>query len=147
MIRKLSISLQRINKLICAKDMNLKESRGRIAIKKDGSEGAYLAKLFGVTRVMVWKALAFESDTDLAKRIRKAALERGGQHVIELPIFETIHDSEGRMTQTFPGGAVMVCYKDTGAVEVYHAGELVERYEDVSIAQLDSIQQLCATIR
>lgn len=48
--------------------MNLKESRGRIAIKKDGNEGAYLAKLFGVTRVMVWKALAFESDTDLAKK-------------------------------------------------------------------------------
>lgn len=139
--------MQRINKLIRAKDMNLKESRGRIVIKKDGNEGSYLAKLFRVTRVMVWKALSFESDTDLAKKIRKAAIERGAQHVVELPIFETIHDSEGRMTQTFPGGAVMVCYKDTGAVEVYHAGELVERYEDVSIAQLDSIQQLCATIR
>lgn len=136
-----------VNNVTRAKDMKLEQSRGRIAIKKDGGEGAYLAKLFGVTRVMVWKALAFESDTDLAKKIRKAALERGAQHVIELPIFETIHDSEGRMTQTFPGGAIMVCYKDTGAVDVYHAGELVERYEDVSIAQLDSIQQMCATIR
>lgn len=65
--------------------MNLKESRGRIAIKKDGGEGAYLSNLFGVTRVMVWKALSFESDTDLAKKIRKAAMERGaaiGRHMV-----------------------------------------------------------------
>lgn len=96
---------------------------------------------------MVWKALSFESDTDLAKKIRIAAIERGGQHVIELPIFETIHDSEGRMTQTFPGGAIMVCYKDTGVVEVYHAGELVERYEDVPLSGLERIQQLCATVK
>ncbi|KGN77923.1 hypothetical protein HR13_10280 [Porphyromonas gulae] len=127
--------------------MKTRENKGRIEVQKGGGERGYLCKLFRVTPQMVWKALSFESDTDLAKKIRKAALERGGQHVVELPIFETIHDVEGRMTQTFPGGAIMVCYKDTGAVEVYHAGELVERYEDVSIAQLDSIQQLCATIR
>lgn len=127
--------------------MEINAKKGRIEIPKDGKEKNYLANLFKVTPQMVWKALSFESDTDLAKKIRKAAIERGGQHVIELPLFETIHDAEGRMTQTFPGGAIMVCYKDTGAVEVYHAGELVERYEDVSIAQLDSIQQMCATIK
>lgn len=127
--------------------MEINAKKGRIEIPKDGKEKNYLANLFKVTPQMVWKALSFESDTDLAKKIRKAAIERGGQHVIELPLFETIHDVEGRMTQTFPGGAIMVCYKDTGAVEVYHAGELVERYEDVSIAQLDSIQQMCATIK
>ena len=127
--------------------MEINAKKGRIEIPKDGKEKNYLADLFKVTPQMVWKALSFESDTDLAKKIRKAAIERGGQHVIELPIFETIHDSEGRMTQTFPGGAIMVCYKDTGAVHVYHAGELVLRYEGVSIAQLDSIQQVCATIK
>lgn len=127
--------------------MKIEGKKGRIDLQKRGGGREYLCRLFNVTSQMVWKALSFESDTELAKKIRKAAIERGGQHVIELPIFETIHDSEGRMTQTFPGGAIMVCYKDTGAVEVYHAGELVERYEDVSIAQLDSIQQLCATIK
>ncbi|DBA55054.1 TPA_asm: hypothetical protein [Porphyromonas phage phage011a_WW2952] len=127
--------------------MKTRENKGRIEVQKGGGERDYLCKLFRVTPQMVWKALSFESDTDLAKKIRKAAMERGAQHVVELPIFETIHDAEGRMTQTFPGGAIMVCYKDTGAVEVYHAGELVERYEDVSIAQLDSIQQMCATIK
>lgn len=139
--------MQRITNATRAKDMEINAKKGRIEIPKDGKEKNYLANLFNVTPQMVWKALSFESDTDLAKKIRKAAIERGGQHVIELPLFETIHDVEGRMTQTFPGGAIMVCYKDTGAVEVYHAGELVERYEDVSIAQLDSIQQMCATIK
>lgn len=139
--------MQRITNATRAKDMEINAKKGRIEIPKDGKEKNYLANLFKVTPQMVWKALSFESDTDLAKKIRKAAIERGGQHVIELPLFETIHDVEGRMTQTFPGGAIMVCYKDTGAVEVYHAGELVERYEDVSIAQLDSIQQMCATIK
>ena len=127
--------------------MKIEEKKGRIDLPKRGGEREYLCGLFNVTPQMVWKALSFESDTDLAKKIRKAAIERGGQHVIELPIFETIHDSEGRMTQTFPGGAIMVCYKDTGAVDVYHAGELVLRYEGVSIAQLYSIQQVCATIK
>ena len=127
--------------------MKIEEKKGRIDLPKRGGGREFLCRLFNVTPQMVWKALSFESDTDLAKKIRKAAIERGGQHVIELPIFETIHDSEGRMTQTFPGGAIMVCYKDTGAVHVYHAGELVLRYEGVSIAQLDSIQQVCATIK
>lgn len=127
--------------------MKTRENKGRIEVQKGGGERDYLCKLFRVTPQMVWKALSFESDTDLAKKIRKAALERGGQHVIELPIFETIHDSEGRMTQTFPGGAVMVCYKDTGAVEVYHAGELVERYEGVSLSELERIQQMCSAIK
>ena len=139
--------MHRINKLIRAKDMNLKESHGRIAIKKDGNEGAYLAKLFGVTRVMVWKALAFESDTDLAKKIRKAALERGGQHVIELPIFETIHDADGYMRQRFPNGVELVAHKATGTVTVFVLGKLGETYEDVSLPELERIQQLCAAIK
>lgn len=127
--------------------MKTRENKGRIEVQKGGGERDYLCKLFRVTPQMVWKALSFESDTDLAKKIRKAALERGGQHVIELPIFETIHDVEGRMTQTFPGGAIMVCDKSTGGVCVYYEGELVEEYKDVSLQELGQIQQLCATIR
>ena len=74
--------------------MKTRENKGRIEVQKGGGERDYLCKLFRVTPQMVWKALSFESDTDLAKKIRKAAMERGAQHVVELPIFETIHDND-----------------------------------------------------
>ena len=116
-------------------------------IKKDGNEKEYLAKLFGVSHVMVWKALAFESDTDVAKKIRKAALERGARHVVELPFFETIHDSDGYMRQQFPNGAELVANKAAGVVDVFFGGELIETFEDVSLSELERIQQLCATVK
>lgn len=37
-----------------------------------------LRKIFQCTREMVWQALNYRSDSDLARKIRKAALERGG---------------------------------------------------------------------
>ena len=127
--------------------MEINAKKGRIEIPKDGKEKNYLADLFKVTPQMVWKALSFESDTDLAKKIRKAAIERGGQHVIELPLFETIHDSGVYMRQQFPGGVELVAHKATGTVEVFHDGELVETFEDVSLSELERIQQLCAAIK
>lgn len=130
-----------------AKDMEINAKKGRIEIPKDGKEKNYLANLFKVTPQMVWKALSFESDTDLAKKIRKAAIERGGQHVIELPIFETIHDANGYMRQQFPGGAELVAHKATGVVEVFYDGELIETFDDVNLSELERIQQLCATVK
>jgi hypothetical protein len=37
-----------------------------------------LRKMFNCTKEMVWKALNYKSDSDLARRIRKIALDRGG---------------------------------------------------------------------
>lgn len=37
-----------------------------------------LRKTFDCTKEMVWQALNYKSDSDLAKRIRKLALEKGG---------------------------------------------------------------------
>ena len=127
--------------------MKTRENKGRIEVQKGGGERDYLCKLFRVTPQMVWKALSFESDTDLAKKIRKAALERGGQHVIELPIFETIHDADGYMRQRFPNGVELVAHKASGTVEVFVLGELDETYEGVSLSDLERIQQLCAAIK
>lgn len=42
-------------------------------------EGKQLAKLFGVCEKTVIEALKFRSNTQLAVRIRKAAIERGGK--------------------------------------------------------------------
>lgn len=37
-----------------------------------------LRTIFSCTKEMVWMALNFKSDSDLAKRIRKLALDKGG---------------------------------------------------------------------
>lgn len=63
-----------------------------------------LQDVFGVTRVTVWKALNFESDNELARKIRYTAKkEMGGVEINgALPGFETIHDTaKGITTQTF----------------------------------------------
>ncbi len=40
-----------------------------------------LVEVFGTNRITVWQALTFQTDTMLAKRIRKAAMERGGVEI------------------------------------------------------------------
>jgi len=42
-----------------------------------------LAKLFGVTRELVDKALSFRSDSETARKIRRAAMNQGAHLFIE----------------------------------------------------------------
>lgn len=42
-------------------------------------EGKALADMFGVCQKTVIEALKFRSNSDLARRIRRAAIERGGK--------------------------------------------------------------------
>lgn len=46
-------------------------------------EGVKLAEMFKTSRITVSNALGYKTDSDLAKRLRKAALERGGK-IIEI---------------------------------------------------------------
>lgn len=54
-----------------------------------------LQEVFGVTRVTVWKALNYESDNELARKIRYTAKKEMGGIEINgaLPGFETVHDT------------------------------------------------------
>ncbi len=42
-------------------------------------EGKTLARMFGVCQKTVIEALKFRSDSELARRIRRTAIERGGK--------------------------------------------------------------------
>lgn len=64
----------------------MKEARQRIIMPLGGR--LRLALDFEVTPRMVYKALNFEGHSDLAKRLRAAALERGGQ------LYEAVSVSE-----------------------------------------------------
>ena len=116
----------------------LEDMEKYIAVTKETRE--YLRKLFNTTRQSVWRALYFENDTPLSKRIRKAARERGGILMAACPIVETMHDADGYMRQYFPNKVMLECNKTTGRVEIIKDGKAVEGYDKVRLDQLFQIQ-------
>ena len=77
---------------------------------------------------MVWYALNFDEkrgQSDLAKRIRNLALQKGGVVFNIGPEIETIHSADGCMRQYFPHDVLLEAdTRCTGLVAVYKEGEL-----------------------
>ncbi len=117
-------------------------------ILTDRAEKAYLQKLFECTNVMVWKALTFNSDSDLARRIRVAALKRGGKLSDgDVPEMETFHDMK-TMTQTFGPRVKIIFYKLEGMVNVLvdDKVEIKKRVHDIpEFMELQKEVQLMAS--
>lgn len=104
---------------------------------------AFLVKVFGVTPKMVQCALHYDvrrGGSELAKKIRKCALERGGTVMAVSPEVETLHDADGYMRQYFPNGALIEVKKANGYYEVLHKGECVKRGAGLTIAELGGLQ-------
>ena len=110
-------------------------------ILTDRAEKAYLQKLFGCTHVMVWKALTFNSDSELARRIRVAALKRGGKLSDgDMPEMETYHDTE-TMTHTFGPRVKLIFYKADGTVDVLVDDEVKIKRQVHGIPEFMELQQ------
>ena len=103
----------------------------------------FLRKSFNVSRATVWRALTFETDTDLAKRMRKLALERGGRLTDGRPaICDTTHNqAEKTMTQTFGNRARIVADLKTGDVTVGRDGEQESLCHTLGIAELMKLRR------
>lgn len=117
-------------------------------IKISEENKKWIEQALKISRVMLNHALYFDpkrGNSDLAKRIRKLALHRGGVLMNELPVFETIHNTaSGEMVQEFPNGAKLVAELATGTVKVYDkAGVIRHRVENCTIERL-YIEQLFA---
>lgn len=117
-------------------------------IKISEENKKWIEQVLKISRVMLNHALYFDpkrGNSDLAKRIRKLALHRGGVLMNELPVFETIHNTaSGEMVQEFPNGAKLVAELATGTVKVYDkAGVIRHRVENCTIERL-YIEQLFA---
>lgn len=107
----------------------------------------HLVALFRVTPMSVWNALNFRRDNDLARRIRRAAINHGGQVILACPECETIHDADGIMRQQFPTGAVITVDKTTALATLIHPdGHVVTTVPQCTIAQLSVLQQEAQTI-
>lgn len=103
---------------------------------------AHLRKVFKCTNPMVWKALNFKSDSDLARKIRYVALtELGGVPSWKPEDVETTHEEvEGTMTQTFGKRVRLVASKVDDSVTVYVDGKEARKAVCASIPEFMSLQ-------
>ena len=120
-------------------------------IKISTKEKEWIMQAFDVSLVMVNHALGFDKkrgNSDLAKRIRKLALHRGGVLMNELPAFETIHNTAaGEMIQPFENGAKLVMVWTTGNVKVFNKkGELCRDIHINTIEELTNEQCFAASL-
>ena len=112
-----------------------------IVVTKENRE--FLMRLFKVTTQTIYTSLDLnQPTTDVRKRIRKAAIERGGEVMVTLREVETIHDANNMMIQTFPNGARLEISKTDGNARIIYKGEEVAAFENVKISQLYDIQSV-----
>ena len=107
----------------------------------------FLVRAFGVTRPMVSMSLNYMRSSALGAKIRHLAIERGGVRMVSLPEFETIHDANGMMTQTFPNGARLEFNKSDGSVTVVWNDKAICRYDNPQVSKIREIQDLAASIK
>lgn len=99
-----------------------------------------LMRIFGVCERVVRNALTFESDNELARKIRHTAIQNGGVIYTINKEFECWYDSKGNMKQVFPNGAEISGDKQTGDVILYHKGRKVGTWSNPRLSLIREIQ-------
>ena len=122
----------------------VKRSSDRV-IKLSGESKKKLAAMFGCSDRMVYKALCFECDTPLARRIRSVAREDMGgwieASVAEDEIFyDTVEHGDRFLRQYFGNGAVLEINMTTGECLVWFKGSPRYRYPEVKVSEIPTIQ-------
>lgn len=111
-----------------------------IAVTKENR--SFLMKLFGVTNQTIYTALDLGNpETEVRRKIRKTALERGGEVMVTLREVETIHTADGTMEQTLPNGSVLRFYREDGRGEIWYRGKLLRTRKDVSVKDIYEMQE------
>lgn len=119
-----------------------------IHIKKEDRE--FIAKAFGITERSVFNAIRFDDrrgETELARKVRKLAMERGGIVMVEIPEIETLHDADGYMRQYLPNDVLLEFSREDGGCDVFHKGMKVRHYENVLVRDIPKIQNWASTLR
>lgn len=110
----------------------------------------FIAKAFNITDKSVMNAVSYDAkrgNTELAKRVRKLAIERGGIPMIVLPEWETLHDADGYMRLYHNGEVLLEVCKADNSCDVYHRGEKVKRFENIKLSDLDDIEAYATTLK
>lgn len=84
-----------------------------ISLSKEGRKK--IVEIFKISKGMVSLALNFKVDSVLTRRVQYSAIKHyGGELRMDLPIEDTIHDSNGCMVQRFKNGYKLILDKHTG---------------------------------
>ena len=110
-----------------------------IHVKKEDLE--FIAKVFGITPRMVFNAVHFESDSELVRKVRMLAMDRGGIVMVEAPEAETLFDADGYMRQYLPGGVLLEFKYSDNSCTVFVKGEERRRFDDVHVSDIPYIQE------
>lgn len=110
----------------------------------------FIMKALGVTERTVFNAIRFDSkrgDTELARKIRKLAMERGGIVMVEIPEIECLFDADGYMRQYLPNNTILEFSFENGGCDVFHKGEKVRHYENVVVSNIKNIQNWALALK
>ena len=108
----------------------------------DEKAKGHLRKVFKCTNVMVWKALNFKSDSELARKIRFTALTQlnGTPNWKQAEVETTHEEAEQTMTQTFGERVKLVVDRKDGSVSVFVDGVETRREQDMNIPAFVELQ-------
>ena len=109
-----------------------------------------LMKIFDCTERMVFYALQFDEkkgNSDLAKRLRKAAIENRGILMVVIPAVETLHDHDNYMRHYLPNGVLLEFNKNDGSGDVFHRGVCVRHYDNLLWSDIKDVQAYGLTLR
>lgn len=130
--------------------MSKRRSARTIKVSKENK--AKLAKMFNCTERMVYKALCFEGDTLLARKIQYVARrDMGGWVEAAVPedeiFYDTMENGERVMRQYFGNGAVFEVSMKTGEGKVTYKGKPRLRYDQVLLTSIPQIQEIAREMR
>ena len=119
-----------------------------IHIQKEDRD--FIMKALNVTERTVFNAIRFDEkrgNTDIAKRIRKLAMERGGIVMVVTPEIETLHDADNYMRQYCPNGALLEINKVNGDADIYFKGEHVWHSESTMCSEINGLQERAMSLK
>lgn len=130
----------------------MSKRRSARTIKVSNENKAKLAKIFNCAERMVYKALCFESETELARKIRYVARrDMGGWVEAAVPedeiFYDTMENGERVMRQYFGNGAVFEVSMKTGEGKVTYKGKPRLRYDQVLLTSIPQIQEIAREMR
>ena len=111
----------------------------------------FIVKSLKVTERTVFNALSFDEvrgHTELACRIRKLAMDRGGIVMYVSSEMETLFDADGYMRQYFPNGALLEISKSgDGGASIWFRGEKVWSAPSARCSEIECMQERAAALR
>ena len=110
----------------------------------------FISKALKVTERTIFNATHFEDmneGTDLMKKIRSLALQRGGIVMVKAPEMETLFDADGYIRQNLPGDVLIELSKTDSSCVVFKKGVRVNSYKDVMLSDIPGIQAYAAGLK